>query len=131
MAGAAVASGGMGERVDWRLAAPLGLTYLAFFAAPFAILLGISFYADSEQTRLGLDSWTKFYGDAFYLMVIFDTLKLGVFAVAATTLLAYPLAVLFPGEGPRVQPVLIFIILWAQLTSLGDITCPWIVRMAR
>ena len=42
MAGAAMA-GGAGDKVDWRLAAPLGLTYLAFFAAPFAILLGISF----------------------------------------------------------------------------------------
>jgi hypothetical protein len=63
----------IGERVDWRLAAPLGLTYLAFFAAPFAILLGISFYADSEQTWLGLDSWTKFYGDAFYLKAISST----------------------------------------------------------
>ena len=118
MAGAAVASGGTGERVDWRLAAPLGLTYLAFFAAPFAILLGISFYADSEQTRLGLDSWTKFYGDAFYLKVIFDTLKIGVFAVAATTLLPYPLALLFRGVRPGMQRVLIFIILMPLLTSV-------------
>src|SRR5260370_27932618 len=131
MAGAAVASGGMGERVDWRLAAPLGLTYLAFFAAPFAILLGISFYADSEQTRLGLDSWTKFYGDAFYLKVIFDTLKLGVFAVGATTLLAYPLALLFRGVGPRAQRVLIFIILMPLLTSVVIRTFAWIVILAR
>src|SRR5258708_8450958 len=109
MAGVAVASGRIGERVDWRLAAPLGLTYLAFFAAPFAILLGISFYANSDQTRLGLDSWTKFYGDSFYLMVIFDTLKLGVFAVAAPTLPAYPLAVLVRGWWAAVQPVLFFL----------------------
>src|SRR5258708_37821274 len=130
MAGVAVASGRIGERVDWRLAAPLGLTYLAFFAAPFAILLGISFYANSDQTRLGLDSWTKFYGDAFYLMVIFDTLKLGVFAVAATTLLAYPLAVLFRGVGPRVQRGRIFIILRPLLPSVGIRTFPWIVILA-
>src|SRR5260370_18383563 len=131
MAGAAVASGGMGERVDWRLAAPLGLTYLAFFAAPFAILLGISFYANSDQTRLGLDSWTKFYGDAFYLMVIFDTLKLGVFAVAATTLLAYPLAVLFRGVGPPVHRVLIFIILMPLLPSVLIRTLPLLPILAR
>src|SRR5260370_36576974 len=105
MAGVAVASGRIGERVDWRLAAPLGLTYLAFFAAPFAILLGISFYAYSDRTRLGLDSWTNFYGVACYLKGICDTLKLGVFAVAATTLLAYPLPVLFQGEWPGLQRV--------------------------
>src|SRR6202048_5368300 len=127
MAGAAVASGRMAERVDWRLAAPLALTDLPCFAAPSAILLGISFYADSEQTRLGLDSWTKFYGDAFYLKVIFDTLKLGVFAVAATTLLAYPLALLFRGVGPRAQRVLIFIILMPLLTSAVIRTLAWVL----
>ena len=119
------------DGVDWRLAAPLGLTYLAFFAAPFAILLGISFYADAEQTRLGFDSWTKFYGDAFYLKVIFDTLKLGVFAVLATMLLAYPLALVFRGSSPRVQRLLIFIILMPLLTSVVIRTFAWIVILAR
>ncbi|HEV7258789.1 MAG TPA: ABC transporter permease [Bosea sp. (in: a-proteobacteria)] len=132
-AGVAAAAGGSasGERVDWRLAAPLGLTYLVFFAAPFAILLGISFYADAEQTRLGLDSWTKFYGDGFYLKVIFDTLKLGVFAVAATTLLAYPLALVFRASGPKLQRVLIFVILMPLLTSVVIRTFAWIVILAR
>jgi putative spermidine/putrescine transport system permease protein len=132
MAAAAAGSGGVpGARVDWRLAAPLGLTYLAFFAAPFAILLGISFYADAEQTRLGLDSWTKFYGDAFYRKVIFDTLTLGVFAVLATTLLAYPLALVFRASSPRVQRLLIFIILMPLLTSVVIRTFAWIVILAR
>lgn len=135
MAGAAVAatgsSGVPGEKVDWRLAAPLGLTYLAFFAAPFAILLGVSFYADPEQTRLGLESWTKFYGDAFYLKVILDTLKLGVFAVVATTLLAYPLALVFRAASARAQRVLIFIILMPLLTSVVIRTFAWIVILAR
>ncbi len=125
---AAPASGG---KVDWRLAAPLGLTYLVFFAAPFAILLGISLYADADQTRLGLDSWAKFYGDAFYLKVIFDTLKLGVFAVVATTLLAYPLALVFRASGPRAQRLLIFIILMPLLTSVVIRTFAWIVILAR
>lgn len=125
---AAPASGG---KVDWRLAAPLGLTYLVFFAGPFAILLGISLYADADQTRLGLDSWAKFYGDAFYLKVIFDTLKLGVFAVVATTLLAYPLALVFRASGPRAQRLLIFIILMPLLTSVVIRTFAWIVILAR
>jgi putative spermidine/putrescine transport system permease protein len=131
MTGAAAAGGGTGDKVDWRLAAPLGLTYLCFFAAPFAILLGISLYADSEQTRLGLDSWTKFYGDAFYRKVIFDTLKLGVLAVLATTLLAYPLALLFRTVRPRAQRVLIFIIVMPLLTSVVIRTFAWIVILAR
>lgn len=120
-----------GERVDWRLAAPLGLTYLVFFAAPFAILLGISFYADAEQTRLGLDSWAKFYGDLFYVKVIVDTLKLGVFAVAATTLVAYPLALVFRAATGRVRRILVFVILMPLLTSVVIRTFAWIVILAR
>lgn len=133
MAGAVAVAGGSasGERVDWRLAAPLGLTYLVFFAAPFAILLGISFYADAEQMQLGLGSWVKFYADAFYLKVIFDTLKLGFFAVAATTLLAYPLALIFRASSPRLQRILTFIILMPLLTSVVIRTFAWIVILAR
>lgn len=120
-----------GPRVDWRLAAPLGLAYLVFFAAPFAILFGISFYADAEQTRLGLDSWIKFYGDLFYLKVVFDTLKLGVFAVVATTILAYPLALVFRAAGPRARQALVLIILTPLLTSVVIRTFAWIVILAR
>jgi len=119
------------DAVEWRLAAPLGLTYAVFFAAPFLILLGISFYADAEQTRLGLDSWVKFYTDAFYLKVIFDTLKLGVLAVVATTILAYPLALVFRTASPRMQRLLIFIILMPLLTSVVIRTFAWIVILAR
>lgn len=133
MSAAAAATGASPVRdaVEWRLAAPLGLTYVVFFAAPFLILLGISFYADAEQTRLGFDSWVKFYTDAFYLKVIFDTLKLGVFAVVATTILAYPLALVFRASSPRMQRVLIFIILMPLLTSVVIRTFAWIVILAR
>ncbi|MBY0360269.1 MAG: ABC transporter permease [Phreatobacter sp.] len=133
MSAAAAATGASPVRdaVEWRLAAPLGLTYVVFFAAPFLILLGISFYADAEQTRLGFDSWLKFYTDAFYLKVIFDTLKLGVFAVVATTILAYPLALVFRASSPRMQRVLIFIILMPLLTSVVIRTFAWIVILAR
>ncbi len=133
MSAAAAAPGAspLRDTVEWRLAAPLGLTYAVFFAAPFLILLGISFYADAEQTRLGLDSWVKFYTDAFYLKVIFDTLKLGVLAVVATTILAYPLALVFRSASSRMQRVLIFIILMPLLTSVVIRTFAWIVILAR
>ncbi|WP_296575361.1 ABC transporter permease [Phreatobacter sp.] len=131
MSAAAPGAAPVRDAVEWRLAAPLGLTYVVFFAAPFLILLGISFYADAEQTRLGFDSWVKFYTDAFYLKVIFDTLKLGVFAVVATTILAYPLALVFRASSPRMQRVLIFIILMPLLTSVVIRTFAWIVILAR
>ena len=117
--------------VDWRLAAPLGTVYLVLFAAPLLLLLGISFHADPDLTRLGLDAWVKFWGDGFYRGVVGETLKLGVFAVAATSLLAFPLALLFCASGPRVQKLLIFIILLPLLTSVVIRTFAWIVILAR
>ncbi|WP_439573874.1 ABC transporter permease [Phreatobacter sp.] len=133
-AAAAIGAGAQapaGDKVDWRLASPLGLTYLLFFATPFLILLWTSLHSGSEQTVFGLGSWAKFYTDPFYLKVIFDTLKLGVLAVIATTILAYPLALMFRASGPRMQRVLVFIILMPLLTSVVIRTFAWIVILAR
>lgn len=134
MAGAAADAGNPASafaRVDWRLAAPLGLVYLGLFAAPLILLLAISVHADQDLTRLGLDNWAKFWGDAFYRGVVWDTLKLGVLAVIATTVLAYPLALVFCAASERVQKLLIFIILLPLLTSVVIRTFSWIVILAR
>ncbi len=125
-----LAAGG-GERVDWRLAAPLGLVYLLLFAGPLLLLLGISFFEDSELAKAGIGSWVRFWGDPFYRGVVVDTLRLGLLAVTATTLLAYPLALVFCASGPRVQKLLLFIILLPLLTSVVIRTFAWIVILAR
>lgn len=39
--------------VDWRLAAPLGIVYLALFAAPLLLLLGISLHSDQDLQQWG------------------------------------------------------------------------------
>jgi putative spermidine/putrescine transport system permease protein len=120
-----------GESVDWRLAAPLGLVYLALFAGPLLLLIGISFFEDSELTKVGLGTWKRFWGDAFYRGVVVDTLRLGLLAVIATTLLAYPLALVFCAAGPRLQKLLLFIVLLPLLTSVVIRTFAWIVILAR
>lgn len=128
MAGAA----DMGARaVDWRLAAPLGLTYLLFFAAPLLILLTMSFSVDDNLTGFTLASWIKFWGDPFYRGVVWDTLRLGLLAVAATTLLAYPMALLYVASAPRMRRILLFIILLPLLTSVVIRTFAWIAILAR
>ena len=40
---------------------------LAFFAAPLLLLLAISFYDDTDLTRIGGSQWVKFFTDPFYL----------------------------------------------------------------
>jgi putative spermidine/putrescine transport system permease protein len=113
------------------LAAPLGIAYILFFAAPLILLLGISFYEDNDLTRMGPAQWVKFLSDPFYLNVVLQTLELGVLTVLATTLLGYPLAVVFMNAPPWAQRLLIFIIILPLLTSVVVRTFAWIVILSR
>jgi putative spermidine/putrescine transport system permease protein len=56
---------------------------------------------------------------------------LGLVAVLATSILSYPIAMLFVSSGPRVRKLLIFIILLPLLTSVVIRTFAWIVILAR
>jgi putative spermidine/putrescine transport system permease protein len=119
------------DRLEWRLAAPLGLAYMAFFAAPLLLLLGISFYEDNELTRLGPGQWIKFLGDPFYVNVVWQTVLLGIMTVLAATLLAYPLALVFFEAGPWLRRLLLFIVVLPLLTSVVVRTFAWIAILSR
>ena len=95
------------DGVEWRLASPLALAYAVFFAAPLLLLLAISFYDDTDLTRIGGSQWVKFFTDPFYLSVIGRTLQLGAVTVLATTVLSFPLALVFCASRPGVQRVLL------------------------
>lgn len=111
----------------WQLSLPLALAYAAFFAAPLLILVGVSIFSDDKLTNPGFAMWAKFLGDPFYWKVIFDTLKLGFYAVVATVIVGYPLALLYMSAGPTAQRVLLFIIILPLLTSVVVRTFAWIV----
>jgi putative spermidine/putrescine transport system permease protein len=119
------------DRIEWRLASPLALTYAAFFVAPLLLLLAISFYDDTDLTRARGSQWVKFFTDPFYLSVIGRTLQLGAVTVLATTILSYPLALVFCASRPRVQRLLLLIIIMPLLTSVVVRTFAWIVILAR
>lgn len=115
----------------WGLAAPLGLAYAGFFVAPLLMLFAVSFYADERMTRWGLDQWQRFLLDSFHWKVVADTLLLGLKSVAATTLLGFPLALLYRGASPRWQRVLLFVAVMPLLTSVVVRTFAWIVILGR
>jgi putative spermidine/putrescine transport system permease protein len=119
------------ERVEWRLATPLGLVYCAFFAAPLCLLAWISLYEDNELTRMGLGQWAKFLGDPFYVGVVWQTLVLGVVTVLAATVLAYPLALIYYEAGPLLRRVLLFVVVLPLLTSVVVRTFAWIAILSR
>jgi putative spermidine/putrescine transport system permease protein len=115
----------------WQLALPLALAFAAFFLAPLGILAGVSAFGDEQITKLDFAQWRKFLGDPFYWAVIGNTLKLGLYAVGATVLIGYPLALVYMGAGPRLRRVLLFIIILPLLTSVVVRTFAWIVILGR
>lgn len=116
---------------EWQLALPLALAFAALFVAPLMLLVGVSFYEDDKITRPGLASWAKFWGDPFYYKVIGDTLLLGVKCVCTTFVIGYPLALVYLELSPRLQRVLLFIIVMPLLLSVVVRTFAWIVILGR
>lgn len=114
-----------------RLAAPLAVFMVLFFAAPLLMLLFISGYADNGMTQWGsLQSWAKMF-DAFGLGVLGDTLWLGLQTTVLTLVLGYALAWTFVRLPPQLQPIVIFIVMLPLLTSVVVRTFAWIVILGR
>ncbi len=116
---------------EWQLALPLALAYAAFFLVPLILLIAVSGFADETITTPGLAQWSKFLGDPFTWKVIFDTVKLGAYTVAATVLIGYPLALVYLGAGPRWQRAILFVVILPLLTSVVVRTFAWIVILGR
>ena len=116
---------------EWQLVLPLVLAFIAFFAVPLLILAAVSAFDDDGITTVGFAMWRKFLGDPFYWKVIGDTVKLGFLTVAATVLVGYPLALVYMAAEPRIQRLLIFIVILPLLTSVVVRTFAWIVILGR
>jgi len=113
------------------LLAPMLMFFGAFFLAPLLLLVVVSFTNDQEMTVLGTAQFEKFLSDRFNWRVLFETLLLGAKVVACTTLLAFPIAILFVQSGPKLRRLLLMLILLPLLTSVVVRTFAWIVILAR
>lgn len=116
---------------EWQLALPLALAYAAFFLVPLVLLLVVSAFDDDKLTTVGFAQWSKFLADPFTWKVIIDTVKLGALTVAATTLVAYPIALVYLGAAARWQRVILFVVILPLLTSVVVRTFAWIVILGR
>ena len=116
---------------DWQLALPLALAFASLFLAPFLLLFGVAFFNDDKLSQPGFAQWIKFFGDPFHYKVIADTMLLGVKTVGTTILVGYPLALVFVDLSPRLQRVLLFIIVMPLLLSVVVRTFAWIVVLGR
>lgn len=121
----------MKKLAEWQLALPLALAFISIFLAPLLMLIGVSFFNDDKISQPGFGQWIKFFGDPFSYKVIADTMLLGVKTVAATILVGYPLALVYMDAPPRLQKVLIFVIVMPLLLSVVVRTFAWIVVLGR
>ena len=120
-----VTSYGMG------LAAPLALFFLFFFVAPLLQLLWLSLHNDTAGLHWGLGQYLQFLTDPFSLGVLGSTLLLGAEVTAVCLVLGFPIAWLYQRVGPRLQTVIILIVLLPLLTSVVVRTFAWIVILGR
>lgn len=122
---------GSWTRQSWPLALPLALSFVGFFLAPLLLLLGVSFFNDTQITEPGLGTWSGFLADIFYWKVTFDTVKLGFTTVLATLLIGFPLAVVYLKSSVRTQRIIILIVILPLLLSVVVRTFAWIVILSR
>jgi putative spermidine/putrescine transport system permease protein len=115
----------------WRLALPLGLAQLMFFAAPLLILLGTSLATDENLREGSLRAWREVLGDSFHIQSVLNTLRLGALTVLATMLLAVPLALVHMAAGPRLKRLILIVAVLPLLTSVVVRTFSWIVILGR
>ncbi len=124
-------SGGANRRGEWALALPLTVYFLLFFAAPLAVLAGVSLFAEPTLRTVSLAQYGRFLGDRLHLSILGDTLVLGFEATLACLLLGYPLAWVTARARPRVRALLTFVVILPLLTSVVVRTFAWIVILGR
>jgi putative spermidine/putrescine transport system permease protein len=115
-----------------RLVAPLGLFFALFFVAPLALLIFTSVQAGRQiGSGFGWTQYAEFFGDALNLSVLGNTLLIGVKATALCLVAGYPLAWLAVRVPPRLQSVLVFVIVLPIVTSVVVRTFAWIIILGR
>jgi len=112
-------------------ALPLALFFLAWFVAPFVLLVVISLFDTAEFQAVGLRQYAKFFSDGYSLGVLWDTLELGFLVTAVCLPLAYALGLVYVAGGPHRRTLILFLIMLPMLTSAVVRTFAWIVILGR
>jgi putative spermidine/putrescine transport system permease protein len=111
------------------LLSPIVAAYLAFFAAPMLLLVVASIVP--ETGPVGARNWIKFLSDPYYLNAALQTMKLGLLVVVSTTLLAFPLMLVYRVAPPLGRKLILFAAILPFLTSVVVRTFAWIAVLSR
>ncbi len=114
-----------------RLVLPLAALFVAFFVAPLAVLIALSLHGDAAMKTWTVANYLKFFGDPFNYSILWETLLLGVKATLLCLVFGYPIAWICVRSSPRMQSVIVFLVILPILTSVVVRTFGWIVILGR
>src|SRR3989449_8150779 len=104
-----------------------------FFAAPLLLMVAISVSRQSFgelQWTFTLHHYARFFSDAYYIGVHWDTLVLGAIVTVASLLLGYPLAYHLARTRSRWKPFLLVAVLSPLLVGIVIRCYGWMILLA-
>ena len=116
---------------EWQLSLPLALFFLLFFISPLLLMFVLSLYSSPELEEMSLQQYRAFFGDAFNLAVLWDTIWLGVQTTVVCLLVGFPVALAYVRAPSWLQSLLMFAIVMPLLTSVVVRTFAWLVILGR
>lgn len=116
---------------EWQLGLPLAVFFILFFLAPLLVLLLVSFYSGADMRALSGGQYARFLTDAFSVRILLDTILLGIKATLLCLVFGLPLAWMCTRAPPRLQALLLFLIVLPILTSVVVRTFAWVVILGR
>src|SRR2546427_13177457 len=123
----------MGGRARLLLLLPFTALLGVFFAAPLALMVAISVSRQSFgelQWTFTLHHYARFFSDAYYIGVLWDTLVLGAIVTVASLLLGYPLAHHLQRPRSRWKPFLLVAELAPPLDRIAISRPAWRILLA-
>lgn len=116
---------------EWQLSLPLALFFLFFFISPLLLMFVLSLYSSPELEEMGLKQYRGFFGDAFNLAVLWDTIWMGIQTTVVCLLVGFPVALAYVRAPSWLQSLLMFAIVMPLLTSVVVRTFAWLVILGR
>lgn len=113
------------------LALPLAAVFVVFFVAPLCVLIALSLHGESAMRTWTAANYVKFFTDTFNYAILWSTLWLGLKATLVCLIFAYPVAWICARSGPRMQSIIVFLVIMPILTSVVVRTFAWIVILGR
>src|SRR5919204_3443755 len=118
------------ELVPLILLTPSVLALASFLTVPLAYFAIQSFQTSELEPSWTLANYAHFFGDAFYLRTLGQSLWLGLLTTAATLLLGYPLAYHIAVTRTRWKPLLLLFLIAPLLVGVVIRCYGWMILLA-